>query len=105
MPGQVAHLLDEEHNGTLELLAGLEQALPRMAKDARDPDFARLAGKLHEHLVHHVPRHFAFEERELFPRLTDAGEGDLCALLAEEHAAIEAVIAEIVPLAAPQQVL
>ncbi len=102
MTGQVSHLLDEEHDATLDLLNGLEQALPRAARmaDAVDPDFARLVGKLHEHLVHHVPKHFGFEEEALFPRLAEVGEGDLCELLTEEHVAINAVIADIVPLAA-----
>ncbi len=101
MPGQVSHLLDEEHRGTLALLDALEQAIARGARTpaAPDPDFLRLVGKLREHLVGHVPRHFGFEEQALFPLLTAAGEGDLCGLLQEEHDAINAVIGEIVPLA------
>jgi hemerythrin-like domain-containing protein len=35
-----------------------------------------------------VERHFVFEEEELFPRLKDAGEGDLVDLLLEEHASV-----------------
>ncbi|HZQ62029.1 MAG TPA: hemerythrin domain-containing protein [Casimicrobiaceae bacterium] len=102
MPHQVSHLLDEEHNGTLELLTSLEAALPRWARAAAgiDEDGIRLVRKLHEHLAHHVPRHFGFEEQELFPRLAEAGEGDLCELLTEEHVAINQVIAELLPLAA-----
>src|SRR5690606_429484 len=46
-----------------------------------------------------VNRHFDFEERELFTRLADAGEGDIAELLAEEHAAIRAVADELLPLA------
>ncbi len=101
MPGQVSHLLDEEHRGTIALLDALEQAIARGARNsvAADPEFTRLVGKLREHLVEHVPRHFGFEEVDLFPRLEEAGEGDLCTLLLEEHVAINAVIAEIVPLA------
>lgn len=102
MPRQVSHLLDEEHNATLDLLNALELGMPRWARAAAgiDEDGIRVVTKLHEHLAQHVPRHFGFEEQELFPRLSDAGEGELCELLAEEHVAINAVIAEILPLAA-----
>ncbi len=97
---QVSRLLDEEHNGTLALLTALEQAMARTTgvPSRADDDFLRLVGRLHEHLVHHVPRHFGFEEAALFPPLAAAGEDDLCALLQEEHVAINAVIAEVVPL-------
>jgi hemerythrin-like domain-containing protein len=106
MAGQVTRLLDEEHNGTLDLLNALEAALPRAARsEGADADYARLVARLHEHVVHHVPRHFGFEEEVLFPRLAEAGEDDLCELLTEEHAAINAVIADIVPLAAAQRSL
>ncbi|MEO8508240.1 MAG: hemerythrin domain-containing protein, partial [Betaproteobacteria bacterium] len=40
----------------------------------------------------------AFEERELFPRMGDAGDGDMAALLIEEHEAIRAVAGELLPL-------
>jgi hemerythrin-like domain-containing protein len=107
MSGQVSHLLDEEHAGTLALLDALERAIPGAARAAPavEPDYLRLIGRLHEHLLQHVPRHFAFEEEALFPRLAASGEGDLCELLTEEHVAINAVIAEIEPLAARVQTL
>jgi hemerythrin-like domain-containing protein len=101
MTGQVARLLDEEHRGTLDLLGAAEQAFALARGDEpRDAALVRLAARLHEHVLQHVPRHFGFEEQVLFPRLVEAGEGDLCELLHEEHVAIEAVIAEIAPLAA-----
>jgi iron-sulfur cluster repair protein YtfE (RIC family) len=100
MTGQVAHLLDEEHNQTLDLLAAAEQAYARVRGDGpRDEALVRVTRRLHEHLVHHVPKHFGFEEQVLFPRLIEAGERDICELLDEEHDAIEAVIAQIDPLA------
>ena len=66
---------------------------------ARDADLARLVGALGRHLEQDVDRHFDFEERELFPRMAEAGDGDMAALLAEEHEAIRAVAAELLPLA------
>ena len=60
---------------------------------------AKLAGALGRHLEEDIGRHFDFEERELFPRMADAGDGDMAALLIEEHDAIRAVAAELLPLA------
>jgi hemerythrin-like domain-containing protein len=97
----VSRALDLDHRANLDLLGRVEAALartPRAAR-ARDPELARLLAAFAHHLEADVARHFAFEERELFPRLTDAGDGDLASLLAEEHEAIRAVAAELLPLA------
>jgi hemerythrin-like domain-containing protein len=98
---QVSQALDNEHRANLDLLGRVEQAFARTerARMARDPALARLAGELARQLEQEVGRHFEFEERELFPRLVDAGDGDLAELLAEEHVAIRAVVAELLPLA------
>ena len=102
MATEVCRVLDEEHRGTLDLLDTVERVVARAVpagSPVPDADLVRLAQKLHTHLVLDVPRHFAFEEEALFPALADAGEGDLCGLLEEEHVAINAVIAELLPLA------
>jgi len=46
-----------------------------------------------------LPHHFDFEEQDLFPLLVEAGDGDLAALLAEEHVTILAIVADVLPLA------
>ncbi len=95
--GQVSHALDTEHQATLALLGQVEGAFVR---GRGDPDErARVAAALVRFLADEVDRHFGFEERDLFPRLVDAGDGDLAALLTEEHVAIRAVASEIMPLA------
>ncbi len=66
---------------------------------ARDPLLTRLAASLASHIERDIARHFEFEERELFPRLEAAGEGDIVGLLMEEHVAIREVTAELLPLA------
>ncbi|MDE2300472.1 MAG: hemerythrin domain-containing protein [Burkholderiales bacterium] len=98
---QVSHTLDTEHRGNLELLGRVEQALacaPR-AGAGREAEFARLCGAFVRLIEQDIDRHFGFEERELFPRMAQAGEGDIAELLQEEHDAIRAVAAEILPLA------
>ncbi|TSA18195.1 MAG: hemerythrin domain-containing protein [Betaproteobacteria bacterium] len=87
--------LYEEHVATLQLLARVERvftgragAYPPAAEDTEWPAFART---LRSAIEIEVARHFEFEERDLFPRLEEAGDGDLAALLNEEHVTIRAV--------------
>jgi iron-sulfur cluster repair protein YtfE (RIC family) len=91
---QTNRRLYEEHVATIELLARVERvftgragAYPPAAGDANWLAFARaVLGALEVE----VARHFEFEERELFPRLQAAGDGELAALLLEEHETIRA---------------
>lgn len=92
---QVSQALDDEHRANLDLLGRAERAFAR----AGDPESPALAGKLVRHLEHEVDRHFGFEEQQLFPRMAEAGDGDLAALLTEEHESIRAVADELLPLA------
>jgi hemerythrin-like domain-containing protein len=98
---QVSHALDEEHRTNLDLLGRVEHAFARAHRSGvpRDPELAKLAASFARHIEQDIGRHFDFEERELFPRLEAAGEGDIAGLLKEEHDAIRAVAAELLPLA------
>lgn len=98
---QVSRALDDEHRANLALLERVEQAFARAprAGNGGDAELVQLAGALGRHLAQDIERHFDFEERELFPRMSEAGDGDMAALLAEEHAAIRAVARELAPLA------
>jgi len=87
---QVSRRLHEEHQATLALWARVEAALAGRKADAALMRAA--AGSLAEE----IERHFAFEERELFPRLEAAGEGDIAALLGEEHVAIRAAARQFI---------
>ena len=78
----VSRRLHEEHDATLALWGKVESSL---ASGNADPALLREAAAA---LAHEISRHFEFEERELFPRLAGAGEGDIAALLAEEHVVI-----------------
>ncbi len=92
---QVSRALDDEHRANLDLLGRLEQAFARPgAANLADP-----ARMLVRHVEAEIGRHFDFEEHELFPRMAEAGDGDMAALLIEEHQAIREVCAELLPLA------
>lgn len=98
---QTNRRLYEEHAATLQLLARVESvvsgrggAFPPAAGEGAWAGFART---LLTAIEVELARHFEFEERDLFPRLEEAGDGDLVGLLNEEHETIRAVAA---PLAA-----
>ena len=97
---QTSHTLHEEHRANLDLLGRIEQALARAPRGegARDPDLIKLIGALARSLEQDIDRHFGFEEQELFPRMREAGDGEIAMLLAEEHDAIRAVAEELLPL-------
>lgn len=97
MSSQVSRILDEEHRNNIALLGKVEQALSRASR--YDPGLAGLIGQFVGALENDIERHFRFEEEELFPRMTDAGDGGMAALLTEEHEAIREVAAELLPLA------
>jgi hemerythrin-like domain-containing protein len=95
---QVSRALDDEHRANLALFERVEHAFPRARRGANDGEVMQLAGALCRHIEQDVDRHFDFEERELFPRMTDAGDGDMAALLAGEHVAIRELAATLLPL-------
>ena len=97
---QLSHTLDTEHRSSLALLGHVEAAFARLSRKggARDPDFIQLAAGFARLIEQDLARHFDFEERELFPRMAQAGEADIAQMLQEEHDTIRAVAAEILPL-------
>ena len=89
---QVNRRLHEEHDAVIAQCARLSATLAAGRSDGalmRDAA-AALAGE--------VERHFAFEERDLFPRLAAAGEGDMVELFLEEHVAIRAAAERFIAL-------
>ncbi len=96
--GQVSQTLDTEHRAALDVLGRLEQACARRVP-LGDTEFATLARALVRLLEHDTGSHFDFEEQELFPRMVEAGEGDIATLLSEEHVAIREAAEELLPLA------
>lgn len=92
---QVNHVLDDEHRASLDLMRRVEGYV--QSNGIRAPEFAQIAAALARHIERDIGRHFDFEERELFPRLEAAGEGDIVGLLMDEHVAIREVVAELLP--------
>jgi hemerythrin-like domain-containing protein len=96
----VSRLLDDEHRAFLDLIGRVEQAFARAPRrGVPDAELARLLDTFAGAVESDVGRHFDFEEQQLFPRLADAGEGDITALLTEEHDAMREVAAELLPMA------
>jgi hemerythrin-like domain-containing protein len=89
--------LHEEHLATVALWGRLEQAI---ASRLSDDEIHSLCKQCAAALSNEVSRHFDFEERELFPRLREAGESDIAELLGEEHETIRAVARDFQPLVA-----
>ena len=81
---RISRRLHEEHVATLALWGRLEASLAAGKHDAA------LLKSAAASLERELDRHFRFEETELFPRLAEAGEGDIGELLREEHATIRA---------------
>ena len=97
----ISRRLHAEHEATLALWGRLEQTLAlRGAKPPTGEDL-RLVRDCAAQIADEVTRHFAFEETDLFPLLAASGDGDIAALLAEEHAAIRAAARRFGELARP----
>lgn len=98
---QTSIALHADHRANLGLLGRLEQGLSRTARRpaaAQASELADLLRTLERQVQQDVGRHFNFEERELFTRLDEAGEGDIAGLLREEHDAIRDLVGELLPL-------
>jgi len=99
MDSQVGRMMHDEHVATLAVMNRLEAACrARRAPDASDAAFSSLISDLRAKLQEDLQRHFAFEESLLFPLLDDAGEGDIAAVLGEEHDAIRDVATSLLAL-------
>ena len=97
---QTGMALHDEHRANLGLLGRIETALARAPRGAAAQGVALLdlLRALQQQLRQDVERHFAFEERELFARLEEAGDGAIAGLLRDEHDAIRDLADELAPL-------
>jgi len=93
---QVSQALDHEHRASLEHFERVERAL---VGGGNESEWPALAAALARQLEHEIGRHFDFEEKDLFPRMAEAGDADMVGLLLEEHHSIREVAGELLPLA------
>lgn len=93
---QTARMIDDDHRSNLELLGRVEKAVSRAAYT--NEALVALLREFAHAMEHEIGRHFQFEEDYLFPRIADAGDGAIAALMLDEHAAIREVAAELLPL-------
>lgn len=82
---QTSLRLHEEHLATVQLWGRLEQSIAARVPEA---ELTALLQSCSAALADEVTRHFEFEEKELFTRLAQAGDGDIAELLTEEHETI-----------------
>jgi hemerythrin-like domain-containing protein len=94
---QTGRMLDEDHRRNLDLLERVERAMS--GAPAATPELRKLLGEFARAMETDIGRHFDFEEQNLFPRMTEAGDGSMVDLMREEHDAIREVAAELLPLA------
>jgi hemerythrin-like domain-containing protein len=97
----ISRRLHEEHEATLALWGRLEQTLATRGNRPPTDEDLRLMRDCAAQLADEVTRHFAFEEKDLFPLLAASGEGDIAELLLEEHAAIRDAAQRFSGLARP----
>jgi len=87
----ISRIMHEEHMAVAGLLERLERFITAnraAAPDAGDPPTARLLGELTAAIEGEIKTHFAFEEKELFPRLDEGSPSGMTSILLEEHGVI-----------------
>jgi hemerythrin-like domain-containing protein len=98
---RVCQKLYEEHEAVTSLLDGLARTIGRFRDnipDAKDPILTKLMNDLAAELPGEVERHFSFEEAELFPYLSAAGNQAIGAHLTYEHTIIRPIATALVEL-------
>jgi hemerythrin-like domain-containing protein len=99
--GQTARMLHDDHVAALRILERLGGMLSggQAMADVGDTVVARLLSDLDGALESELRPHFAFEEDQLFKRLSDNGYGAMADHLTEEHEVILPLAAGILALA------
>ena len=84
----INRMLHDEHMATIALLERIESTLAahrKAAPDAEAPDIASVLRDLISSVEADISVHFAFEQDELFTRLSEAGDTGMTSILQEEH--------------------
>lgn len=84
----INRMLHDEHMATIALLERIESTLAahrKAAPDAKSPDIAGVLRNLVSSVEADITVHFAFEQDQLFTRLSEAGDTGMTSILQEEH--------------------
>lgn len=92
---RISQTLHEEHRMTIALMERLERMVGGRMPAAADPDAMRLLRDLVAGVNDDTPRHFDFEESELFTLLEARGDAAIGAHLTDEHTAMRPLAAEL----------
>jgi len=92
---RIAQTLHEEHRMTIALMERIERMLGGRMPAADNPDATRLLRDLVAGVSDDTPRHFDFEESELFTLLEARGDGAIGAHLTDEHTAMRPLAQEL----------
>jgi len=98
----ICQTLHREHLANIALLQRFERliAAQHLAAAANaDSAVRQLLSELASGLADEVERHFAFEERDLFPYIEAMGNSAIAAHLTEEHSAIRPLVIRLAAMA------
>lgn len=86
---RITRVFHDEHMATMALMRRLRATLTRDGNgappDLADLDVNTLLRDIAVAVEGELTEHFAFEEDQLFPRLAELGDGEIGAVLTEEH--------------------
>lgn len=99
---KISDRLSREHQEAILLLERLEKFLRLFGID-QQPDWTShevrtLMSDLKFALEREIPGHFAVEEAELFPLLSELGRGQMVEILREDHKIILQLVSQVKPI-------
>jgi len=85
---RIARQLHDEHVAVISLMDKLHSFTGGNLPDMTDSQVTNFLGDLKITIEGEVTNHFKFEEEDLFPILTNEGDGDMSDLLIDDHEVI-----------------
>ncbi len=85
---RTAQMMHEDHMATIKVIEALDRMIGNAGADIADLSDAQARCALESAvnaITHEVGAHFKFEEDELFTRLTEDGEDEICIHLQQDH--------------------
>jgi len=95
---RTAQMMHDDHMATIPVIEALDQLVGsagQTAPDLSEPAVRNALSTAARAIKTEVGAHFAFEEDELFTRLTDAGDDEICTHLQQDHDVILPLALEV----------